>query len=334
MGAGSAGRCRTLWSFQTRANPRAARPYRLQHTRRHCHSSAIVHAPVTHGPAVARSVPTWELSTPTPASRPSARSTAPTAAGARESHDRAVDPFIGTDVTDLPPPSGLAATWWWPKPQIGNTHPGRDAPARHGLGVRLLGRLPHRLRPVRHEHRGRAADDPRRGRGVGIHALPAVGHRRDPQVLQLLPRHADARAARRARHALGPRRTRRPSPATTPPRSTRASAASSPSGRSPRCTATRSPRHHDARLVVDFSLGGLAIAARRDGADAGRTSTSSRPASPRARSSSRARRSPCTSSATPPRWRQMLWYDRRLMAGGSRLDVRRASAPRRCGRSA
>jgi hypothetical protein len=40
----------------------------------------------------------------------------------------AVDPFIGTDVTDLPPPHGLAATWWWPKPQVGNTHPGATSP--------------------------------------------------------------------------------------------------------------------------------------------------------------------------------------------------------------
>jgi hypothetical protein len=31
-----------------------------------------------------------------------------------------VDPFIG-NATDLPEPQGLAASWWWPKPQIGNT---------------------------------------------------------------------------------------------------------------------------------------------------------------------------------------------------------------------
>ncbi len=36
----------------------------------------------------------------------------------------AVDPFIGCEPTDLPEPRGLAATWWWPKAQIGNTHPG------------------------------------------------------------------------------------------------------------------------------------------------------------------------------------------------------------------
>src|SRR3954451_8437836 len=39
-----------------------------------------------------------------------------------------VDPFIGTEATDLPDPAGLAATWWWPKPQIGNTHPGATYP--------------------------------------------------------------------------------------------------------------------------------------------------------------------------------------------------------------
>ncbi|MFD7157180.1 glycoside hydrolase domain-containing protein [Kribbella sp. NPDC059898] len=39
-----------------------------------------------------------------------------------------VDPFIGTGATDLPAPKGLAATWWWPKPQVGNTHPGAVHP--------------------------------------------------------------------------------------------------------------------------------------------------------------------------------------------------------------
>ena len=39
-----------------------------------------------------------------------------------------VDPFIGTGATELPPPQGLAASWWWPKPQVGNTHPGATYP--------------------------------------------------------------------------------------------------------------------------------------------------------------------------------------------------------------
>ena len=39
-----------------------------------------------------------------------------------------VDPFLGSAATALPPPTGLAATWWWPKPQVGNTHPGAVHP--------------------------------------------------------------------------------------------------------------------------------------------------------------------------------------------------------------
>jgi predicted alpha-1,2-mannosidase len=39
-----------------------------------------------------------------------------------------IDPFIGTAATSLPAPQGLAATWWWPKPQVGNTHPGATSP--------------------------------------------------------------------------------------------------------------------------------------------------------------------------------------------------------------
>ncbi|MCH7229569.1 glycoside hydrolase family 92 protein [Glycomyces sp. L485] len=42
-----------------------------------------------------------------------------------------VDPFIGTAATELPAARGLAASWWWPKAQVGNTHPG----ACHPLGM-------------------------------------------------------------------------------------------------------------------------------------------------------------------------------------------------------
>ena len=39
-----------------------------------------------------------------------------------------VDPFLGSEPTNLPAQTGLAASWWWPKPQIGNTHPGATYP--------------------------------------------------------------------------------------------------------------------------------------------------------------------------------------------------------------
>ncbi len=39
-----------------------------------------------------------------------------------------VDPFIGCETAQLLPPQGIAATWWWPKAQVGNTHPGATRP--------------------------------------------------------------------------------------------------------------------------------------------------------------------------------------------------------------
>lgn len=39
-----------------------------------------------------------------------------------------VDPFLGTGPTEFPPKQGLAATWFFPKAQTGNTHPGACLP--------------------------------------------------------------------------------------------------------------------------------------------------------------------------------------------------------------
>ena len=39
-----------------------------------------------------------------------------------------VDPFLGNGASDPPPTQGLAATWFWPKAQTGNTHPGACYP--------------------------------------------------------------------------------------------------------------------------------------------------------------------------------------------------------------
>ncbi|MCJ7549263.1 MAG: glycoside hydrolase, partial [Anaerolineae bacterium] len=39
-----------------------------------------------------------------------------------------VDPFLGNGASDPPPTEGLAATWFWPKAQTGNTHPGACYP--------------------------------------------------------------------------------------------------------------------------------------------------------------------------------------------------------------
>ncbi|WP_193210511.1 GH92 family glycosyl hydrolase [Luteolibacter marinus] len=39
-----------------------------------------------------------------------------------------VDPFLGVEEAQLPRPEGIAATWWRPKPPVGNTHPGACLP--------------------------------------------------------------------------------------------------------------------------------------------------------------------------------------------------------------
>ena len=98
----------------------------------------------------------------------------------------------------------------------GRQHPpGRDLPLRDGLGLRLLRRLSDRLRAVPAEHRRRAAAAVRHADRLRLHPLPAVRHRRDPQVLQLLPGHADARSRWTLSAAPGSCSTRWPSRATT-----------------------------------------------------------------------------------------------------------------------
>ncbi len=53
-----------------------------------------------------------------------------------------VDPFIGTEVTDLGDPHGLAASWWAPKPRVGNTHPGACSPLGMVSAVAYSGAYP------------------------------------------------------------------------------------------------------------------------------------------------------------------------------------------------
>ena len=260
MGAGSAGRCRTLWSFQTRANPRAARPYRLQHTRGHCHSSAIVHAPVTHGPAVARSVPTWELSTPTPASRPSAHSTAPTAAGARESHDRAGRPVHRhrghrpAAAQRASPPRGGGRSR-----RSATRIPGATYPLGMVSACAYSGAYPTGYGRYDLSTEGVPDDAPRRR---PWHPDSRTSSSRAPArsastTTTSASRRCSSRSTTSA--ATGASSTRRRSRATTPRRSTPASAPSSPSGRRARCTGTRSRATATRGIVIDFSLGGLAI---------------------------------------------------------------------------
>ena len=158
-----------------------------------------------------------------------------------------VDPFIGTTVTDLPPPTGLAATWWWPKPQIGNTHPGATFPLGMVSACAYSGAYPTGYGMPRPRHRGRARDDPRPAAGVGFTHFQQSGtgairkyynyFRVTPMTLPLdeLGRTWDLVDEERAARVL-----RRDPGASDPGRETPASAPRSPSGRRAPCTATRS----------------------------------------------------------------------------------------------
>jgi len=39
-----------------------------------------------------------------------------------------VDPLLGTDISELPKPEGIASRWWCAKPPVGNCHPGASLP--------------------------------------------------------------------------------------------------------------------------------------------------------------------------------------------------------------
>ena len=117
----------------------------------------------------------------------------------------------------------------------------------------------------------------------------------------------------------GTSRTRSPSPATTRRRcrpGIRCEITVGPKSAVHRYTF---PRHHDARLVVDLSLGGLAIPHGRTvplrahlhavapGVAQGQIVVEGAPLAVHV-------------ECDTPQWRRLLWYDRRLMPGGTRLD--------------
>ncbi|WP_043501210.1 glycoside hydrolase domain-containing protein [Georgenia sp. SUBG003] len=229
-----------------------------------------------------------------------------------------VDPFIGTEVTDLPAPSGLAATWWWPKPQVGNTHPGAAYPLGMVSACAYSGAYPTGY--GRYE--------------LSTEGVPATMHERQVASGFTHFQQSGTGAIRKYYNYF------RVTPMLEPLDSLGTLwdvleeeaepgwyAATLASGI--RCEVTVGPRsavhrytfpaHRDARLVVDLSLGGLAIPygatiplrahlqALTPGVAQGEIVVEGAPLSVHA-------------ECDADQWRQMLWYDRRLMPGGTRLD--------------
>lgn len=232
-----------------------------------------------------------------------------------------VDPFIGTEQTSLPPASGLAATWWWPKPQVGNTHPGATYPLGMVSACAYSGAYPtgygrydlstEGLPPVLHDRQVASGFTHFQQSGTGairkyynyfrvtpmLRPLDDLGQTWDVVDEEASPGYyaATLSSGIRCEITVGPKSA---------------------------VHRYTFPAHHDARLVIDFSLGGLDIPYGRTvplrahlgsvapGVAEGEIVVEGAPLAVRV-------------ECDAPHWRQMLWYDRRLMPGGTRLDFDR-----------
>ena len=238
-----------------------------------------------------------------------------------------VDPFIGTAVTDLPPPTGLAATWWWPKPQVGNTHPGATHPLGMVSACAYSGAYPtgygsYDLAPracPRRSTTGPLASGFTHFQQSGTGAIRKYYNyfRVTPMTLPLdeLGRTWDL-VDEEARPGYYAATLRDDGDADTGDAGIRAELTVGPKSAVHRYTF---PRHKNARIVIDFSLGGLSIPfgstiplrahlhSIAPGVARGEIVVEGAPLAVHV-------------ECDAPQWRQMLWYDRRLMPGGTRLD--------------
>ncbi len=230
----------------------------------------------------------------------------------------AVDPFIGTEATELPSPTGLAATWWWPKPQVGNTHPGACSPlgmvsacpysGAYPTGYGRYDRNTEGVPPARYDDLTASGFTHFQQSGTGairkyynyFRVTPMLGPLDDLGTRWPLSGEAAEPGYYRATLASGVGCELTVGPKSAVHR-------------------YRYPESDDARVVLDFSLGGLAIehgetipvraqlASLGHGRAEGTLVVEGVPLS-------------IAVECDHPEWRPMLWYDRRLMAGSTRLE--------------
>ena len=232
-----------------------------------------------------------------------------------------VDPFIGSSATDLPDPHGLARTWWWPKPQVGNTHPGATFPFGMVSACAYSGAYPtgygryslntEGVPPELHDRPLASGFTHFQQSGTGairkyynyfrvtpmLEPLDALGESWDLSDERAEPGYYACTLGSGIRCEL-----------TVGARSA--------------VHRYTFPAHRDARLVIDFSMGGLAIPygatvplrahleALGPGVAQAETVVEGTPLAVHLE---------CDATE----WRQLLWYDRRLMHGGTRLDFDR-----------
>lgn len=230
----------------------------------------------------------------------------------------AVDPFIGSEPTELPPRTGLAATWWWPKPQIGNTHPGATYPLGMVSACAYSGAYPtgYGRHTISTDGRPPELYDRQLASGFTHFQQSGTGAiRKYYNYFRVTPMIEPLDALGRTWDLLDeeaePGRY-----AATLDSGIRAEITVGPKSAVHRYTF---PSHPNARVVVDLSLGGLAIPysstvplrahleALSPGIAQGEIVVEGAPLAVHIETDAE-------------QWRQMLWYDRRLMPGGTRLD--------------
>ncbi len=244
-----------------------------------------------------------------------------------------VDPFLGTEVSQLRPPRGLAATWWLPKPQVGNTHPGACSPLGMVSACAYSGAYPTGYGLYDKSTEGLPAPLFDRYQSSGFTHFQQSGTgaiRKYYNYLRVTPMlgpldelgtswplwdetaepgyYAATLGGGRptADQAVGDGEVGIRSEITVGPKSA--------------VHRYRFPSIEDARVVVDLSCGGLVIEHGRTvpmkasieslggGAVCGQVVMEGVPVSIYAELDA------------PASWRSMLWFDRRLMEGGSRLE--------------
>lgn len=232
-----------------------------------------------------------------------------------------VDPFIGTGATELPAPVGLAATWWWPKPQVGNTHPGATFPLGMVSACAYSGAYPTGYGRYELGTEGVPTTmlDEQLASGFSHFQQSGTGAIRKYynyfRVTPMLQPLDDLGQ----RWAISDERADPGYYAATLDSGVSAELTVGPKSAVHRYTF---PAHPNARVVIDFSLGGLSIP---HGATIPLRAHLESIAPGVAQGTIVVEGAPLSVyiECESPQWRQMLWYDRRLMPGGTRLDFDR-----------
>ena len=232
-----------------------------------------------------------------------------------------VDPFIGTGATDLPAPHGLAATWWWPKPQVGNTHPGATYPFGMASVCSYSGAYPtgYGLYELNTEGVPPRLHETQRASGFSHFQQSGTGAIRKYYNYFRVSPMLDPLDALGTTWDLLEEEAEPGYYATTLSSGIRCEVTVGPKTAVHRYTF---PAHRDARIVIDLSLGGLTIP---HGATVPLRAHlhSAGPGIAQAEVVVEGTPLAFHLECDAPDWRQLLWYDRRLMPGGTRLDFDR-----------